>query len=76
MLSKEHHPTAEGLIRRTGRGKTGAKAPSVKVQAILEEHGRAKHEAVSNPEFLKEGAAIEDFLKPVSGVEGQVDQPL
>ena len=35
-----------------------------KVQAILDEHGKAKHEAVSNPEFLKEGAAIKDFTDP------------
>jgi UDPglucose 6-dehydrogenase len=34
------------------------------VQAILDEHGKAKHEAVSNPEFLKEGAAIKDFTDP------------
>ena len=35
-----------------------------KVQAILEEHGKVKHEAISNPEFLKEGAAIKDFTDP------------
>ncbi len=35
-----------------------------KVQAAMRGHTRHEFDVVSNPEFLKEGAAIDDFLKP------------
>lgn len=42
---------------------------NARVQAILDE-GTLKHRAASNPEFLKEGYAIEDFIKPDRVVVG------
>ncbi len=41
-----------------------------KVQAILDETSELRLEAVSNPEFLKEGDAINDFFKPDRVVVG------
>lgn len=35
-----------------------------KVKAIVAEHTQYPFSVVSNPEFLKQGAAVEDFLKP------------
>ena len=37
---------------------------AAKVQAIFDEKCNTKVDVVSNPEFLREGYAVEDFLKP------------
>ncbi len=41
-----------------------------RVAEILAEHGAGHLDVASNPEFLKEGAAIEDFMKPDRVVVG------
>ena len=42
-----------------------------KVQKLFDERAKVKVTVVSNPEFLKEGAAIDDFLRPDRIVVGE-----
>ena len=58
---------------------TAAKVKKAIKQALKDRHANIDFDVASNPEFLKEGAAVDDFLKPdriVIGVESERAQNL
>lgn len=53
---------------------TADKVRATIAEVLAERHSKLEFDVVSNPEFLKEGAAIEDFMKPDRIVVG-TDNP-
>jgi UDPglucose 6-dehydrogenase len=53
---------------------TGAKVHAVVSEELAKRHIKLDFAVVSNPEFLKEGAAVEDFMRPDRIVVGADDE--
>src|SRR4026209_1871733 len=69
QIGKHMDPTKVIVTKSTGPVGTAAR-----VREEIAKHTKQKFFVASNPEFLKEGAAVEDFMKPDRVVAG-VDSP-
>ncbi|HEY8517959.1 MAG TPA: UDP-glucose/GDP-mannose dehydrogenase family protein [Candidatus Binatia bacterium] len=71
---------AEGIAKAANGDKVVAIKSTVpigtadRVRRIMREHSKHHLPVISNPEFMKEGAAIEDFMKPDRVVLGGDDE--
>lgn len=70
ILSEESSTNFKILVNKS----TVPVGTAKKVTEILESYGVKNFEVVSNPEFLREGFAVEDFMKPDRIVVGAKSQ--
>jgi len=70
ILSEESSTNFKILVNKS----TVPVGTAQKVTEILESYGVKNFEVVSNPEFLREGFAVEDFMKPDRIVVGAKSQ--
>ena len=61
-------------VRQAGAARVGVAVPVGSAGEVAKKLGRADVHVVSNPEFLREGTAVSDFLHPDRVVIGADDE--